>query len=66
MRSDYEWRITMVDVADGEFMLRRLEGKPVTIRQIEKEFKLEKEALATYRANHYSRNGGLRWLQKKK
>lgn len=34
-------------------MLRKLEGKPVTVRQIEKEFRLDKQALVVYRANHY-------------
>jgi len=47
--------ITLIDVADGEFMLRKLEGRPATVRQIEKEFRLPKMALAVYRANNYSR-----------
>jgi hypothetical protein len=49
------WRVSVVDVADGEYMLRKIEGKPTSIPQIEKMFGLKPGQLASYRANNYSR-----------
>jgi hypothetical protein len=50
-------RVGMVDVADGEFMLQKLEGLRPTVAKIEKQFGLRPGQLAAYRANNYSRKG---------
>jgi hypothetical protein len=50
-----EDRVSIVDVADGEFMLQKLEGLRPNVAKIEKQFGLRPGQLANYRANWYSR-----------
>jgi len=48
-------RVGLVDVADGEYQLQRIEGRKPNVSKIEKMFGLRPGQLAAYRANNYSR-----------